>query len=95
MSTAPTLTPPVLNSPRVLSASAWEEVHLLPCTLAVQLPVPHFTVRELLRMTRGTVVNTEWIQGRDLPVSVNQRIIGSAEFDVVHEHLAVRLTENI
>jgi len=46
-------------------------------------------------MSRGSVVNTEWMQGRDLPVSVNQRIIGSAEFDVVHEHLAVRLTENI
>lgn len=65
----------------------------LPCTLAVDLPVPRFTVRDLLRLAKGSIVETGYHQSSDLPLRVNGQLVGWTEFEVAGERLAVRLTD--
>lgn len=73
----------------------WEQAGLLPCVLSVDVPLREFTVRDLLRMERGSIVESKNVNGADVPVSVNSRLIGWAEFEVVGQRLAIRLTELI
>src|SRR5690348_16918917 len=40
----------------------------LPCTLAVDLPVLRFTVCDLLRLSKGSIVETGYHQSSDLPL---------------------------
>ncbi len=65
----------------------------LPCTLALDLPVVKFTVRDLLHLTKGSVVETAYHQSSDLPLRVNGQLVGWTEFEVVGDRLAVRLTD--
>jgi flagellar motor switch/type III secretory pathway protein FliN len=65
----------------------------LPCILALDLPVVKFTVRDLLRLTQGSIVETAYHQSSDLPLRVNGQLVGWTEFEVVGERLAVRLTD--
>lgn len=75
------------------STSLWEEAGWLPCELSVELPVPGFTVGDLLRLSVGSVVETRWKTGHDVPLHANRRQIGWIEFEAVGELLGVRLTE--
>ena len=65
----------------------------LPCMLAVDVPVVRFTVRDLLRLAKGSIVETGYHQSSDLPLRVNGQLVGWTEFEVVGERLAVRLTD--
>lgn len=65
----------------------------LPCTLAVDLPVSRFTVRDLLHLSKGSIVETGYHQSSDLPLRVNGQLVGWTEFEVAGERLAVRLTD--
>jgi len=73
----------------------WEQAALLPCVLSVDVPLKRFTVRDLLRLAPGSIVESKNVNGADVPVVVNTRLIGWAEFEVVGQRLAVRLTELI
>jgi flagellar motor switch/type III secretory pathway protein FliN len=65
----------------------------LPCNLAVDLPILKFTVRDLLDLESGAIVETTFHQSSDLPLRVNGQLLGWTEFEVVGERLAVRLTD--
>jgi len=71
----------------------WEEANWLPCVLSVDLPVTTFTVGELLRLEPGVVLETNCASSADVPVVVNTRRIGWAEFEVAGQRLGVRITE--
>jgi flagellar motor switch/type III secretory pathway protein FliN len=73
----------------------WDQAGLLPSVLSVDVPLKTFTVRDLLRMEPGAIVESKNVNGADVPVFVNTRLIGWAEFEVVGQRLAVRLTELI
>ena len=79
--------------PVVIPDSYWEEAGDLPCILSVDLPLEHFTVRDLLQLATGSIVASENANGADVPVVVNTKLIGWAEFEVVGQKLAVRITE--
>jgi flagellar motor switch protein FliN/FliY len=65
----------------------------LPCILALDLPVVKFTVRDLLHLAKGSIVETAYHQSSDLPLRVNGQLVGWTEFEVVGERPAVRLTD--
>lgn len=65
----------------------------LPCILALDIPVVKFTVGDLLKLTRGSIVETAYHQSSDLPLRVNGQLVGWTEFEVVGDRLAVRLTD--
>jgi len=72
-----------------------ESMPWLPCTVTVDLPVARFTIGDLLALTEGTIVETSCHHTGDLPLRVNNLLIGWTEFNVVGDRLAVRITEQI
>ncbi len=65
----------------------------LPCTLTLEVPVVRFTIGDLLALTKGSIVETACHHTSDVPLRVNQLLIGWTEFDVIGDRLAVRITE--
>ena len=71
----------------------WVQVGILPCTLSVDLPLKRFTVSDLLQLAPGVVLESQNASGADVPLVVNTQVIGWAEFEVVSDRIAVRVTE--
>lgn len=71
----------------------WKSVLGLPCELSVELPLPNFRVADLMKLRAGSVIDTGWHLGQDIPWRINGTLIGWSEFEVVNHRLAVRLTE--
>ena len=71
-----------------LDAMPW-----LPCTITLQLPVPHFTIADLMELAAGSVIETACHHTSDVPLRVNDLLIGWTEFDVIEDRLAVRITD--
>jgi flagellar motor switch/type III secretory pathway protein FliN len=65
----------------------------LPCTLSVDVPVVQFTIADLLSLTRGSIVETACHQTSDVPLRINQLLVGWTEFEVIGDRLAVRITD--
>ena len=80
------------NNPQALPKN-WDAFQLLPCRLSLEIPVPGFTIAALLRLSCNDVINTHWLQGSDVPLHVNGKLIGWTEFEVIDDHLAARLTQ--
>ncbi|HTT34006.1 MAG TPA: FliM/FliN family flagellar motor C-terminal domain-containing protein [Methylomirabilota bacterium] len=90
MSSAPAIPKQI---PVAIPEEVWADIGELPCLLSVDLPLRKFTVRDLLQLEPGVVVETRNPEGSDVPVSVNRQLIAWAEFEVVSRKLAIRLTE--
>jgi flagellar motor switch/type III secretory pathway protein FliN len=71
----------------------WKRVLALPCEFIVDLPVPGFTIADLLKLRTGSVINAHWRVGQDVPLRLNGTLLGWSEFEVMGDSLAVRLTE--
>ena len=65
----------------------------LPCKLSLEIPVARFTIGNLLTLTKGSIVETACHHTSDVPLRVNQLLLGWTEFDVIGDHLAVRITD--
>jgi flagellar motor switch/type III secretory pathway protein FliN len=85
--------PEISNDRSSGEEAAWAHVKGLPCRLSVEIPIPDFTVRKLLDLSLGVILDTYHEEGSHVPVLVNGQMIAWGEFDVVDEVLAIRLTE--
>jgi len=65
----------------------------LPCTLTLDVPVVRFTIGDLLALTKGSIVETGCHHTSDVPLRVNNLLIGWTEFEVICNRLAVRVTD--
>jgi flagellar motor switch/type III secretory pathway protein FliN len=65
----------------------------LPCKLTLDIPVAGFTISDLFNLTKGTIVETAYHHNSDIPLRVNQLLLGWTEFDVIGDRLAVRITD--
>ncbi|HME12767.1 MAG TPA: FliM/FliN family flagellar motor C-terminal domain-containing protein [Candidatus Acidoferrum sp.] len=79
--------------PPVAADDLWTEAGYLRCTLSVDLPLRLFTVRDLLQLEPGAILESNHVNGADVPVVVNTQLIAWAEFEVVAQRIAVRVTE--
>jgi flagellar motor switch protein FliN/FliY len=79
--------------PEVPVADPWPRVEALPCLLSIEIPVPNFTVADLVTLAPGRLVDTRWTVGEDVPLRINGELIAWSEFETVNNHVAVRLTE--
>jgi len=77
------------------SADLLETMPWLPCTATLEIPVVGFTIGDLLSLTKDTIVETACHHTSDVPLRVNQLLIGWTEFDVIGDRLAVRITEQV
>jgi len=64
----------------------------LPVELDVAIPVREFRVRNLLALEPGQLIETQWTQGTDMPLSAGDVQLAWSEFEVVDSQLAVRVT---
>jgi flagellar motor switch/type III secretory pathway protein FliN len=55
--------------------------------------VVRFTVADLLALAKGSIVETACHHTSDVPLRVNNLLIGWTEFEVVGDRLAVRITD--
>jgi flagellar motor switch/type III secretory pathway protein FliN len=104
-STALSLSPPHLSSPKPPEQPDLLErepegsqrrlpahIEHLPVELDVRLPVPHFTMRQLLSLQCGSVLETAWLASEDLPLSCGGEQFLWIEFEAVDEKLTARIT---
>ncbi len=79
--------------PIVIDDAAWQRVMDLKCALSIEIPLPGLKICNWLTLQRDTVIDAHWPVGSDVPLRANGVVIAWAEFDVVGDRLAVRLTE--
>ncbi len=65
----------------------------LPCQLSLEIPLVRFTIGDLLTLTKGSIVESAYHHTSDVPLRVNQLLLGWTEFDVIGNRLAVRITD--
>ncbi|HYA25176.1 MAG TPA: FliM/FliN family flagellar motor C-terminal domain-containing protein [Terriglobales bacterium] len=70
-----------------------EEFGWLSCHLSVEIPVSRFTVRDLLNLRKGAIVETACHHAIDVPLRANGLLIAWTEFEVIGTELTVRITE--
>ncbi len=75
-----------------VESDGWTQALNLSCELTVDMPLPGFKVGDMLRLKRDSIVNSHWRLGTDVPLQVNGQTIAHGEFEVVSNHLALRLT---
>ncbi len=71
---------------------AWPMLSRMPVTLAVRVPLSRFRVRDLLALEAGKTVASEWPTTEDVPLWVGELQVSWSEFEVVDEHIALRVT---
>lgn len=69
-----------------------ERIAGLPVQLDVRIPVPDFRISDLLGLTPGQVVSSEWPSSDDVPLTSGDVQLVWTEFEVVDQTLAVRVT---
>jgi flagellar motor switch/type III secretory pathway protein FliN len=77
----------------VTAGKSIEDYAWLPCLLSVEIPVAKFSVGDLLCLGKGSIVETALAATHDVPLRANGVLIAWAEFEVIGERLAARLTE--
>jgi flagellar motor switch/type III secretory pathway protein FliN len=75
------------------SADSLDSIPWLPCLLSLEVPIARFTIGDLLKLTKGSVVESSCHHTSDVPLRVNQMLIGWTEFEVIGDRLAVRITD--
>ncbi|MGA9566493.1 MAG: FliM/FliN family flagellar motor C-terminal domain-containing protein [Candidatus Korobacteraceae bacterium] len=81
------------SEPRSADRDPAEVLPWLPCTASLEIPLSHFTIRDLSQLGAGSIVTTAYRHLSDIPLWVNGQLIGWAEFEVIDDRLAVRITE--
>jgi flagellar motor switch protein FliN/FliY len=71
---------------------AWPMISRLPMKLSVGIPLVRFRVREMLQLASGQTIESEWPTTEDVPLKVGEIQVSWSEFEVVEQHMAVRLT---
>ncbi len=70
----------------------WPAIEWLPVQISISLPIPRFRVRDLLVLDPGQISATDWPNGDDLPLSVDQVQLAWVEMESVEQEMAVRIT---
>src|SRR5579875_3737269 len=63
----------------------WPAIEWLPVQISISLPIPRFRVRDLLALDPGEMITTEWPNGDDLPLSVDQVQLAWVEMESVEQ----------
>jgi hypothetical protein len=73
-------------------AKAMSQFGSLPVQLDVCIPLPNFRVSDLVFLEAGRVFATTWEATEDLPLCSGRVQLVWAEFEVVDQKIAVRVT---
>jgi flagellar motor switch protein FliN/FliY len=77
---------------RIEEHSNWPVLARVPEKLTALIPLQNFTVRQLLLLERGQLIESAISQSDLIPVNVGAVQIAWGEFEVVDDNLAIRIT---
>ena len=98
---APEVTPAVFDQlsgaggERPASASEFDMILDIPVHLTVELGRTRISIRNLLQLAHGSVVELDGLAGEPLDVLVNGTLIAQGEVVVVNDKFGIRLTDII
>lgn len=67
----------------------------IPVTISVEVGRASLKIRDLMRLTQGSVVELERLAGEPLDLLVNNTLVAQGEVVLVNERYGVRLTQVI
>ena len=67
----------------------------VPLNVAIELGRINLTIRMILDLKEGSIVETTKLSGQPMEILVNDRLIGKGEVVVVGDNLAIRITDLI
>jgi flagellar motor switch protein FliN/FliY len=70
-----------------------EALYAVPLTIAAQLGQTQLTIRELLSLSPGSVLELDRTAGESIDIYVNGVRVGSGEAVVVNDNYGLRITE--
>ena len=65
----------------------------VPLNLSVELGQGKITIRNLLRLKEGSIIDLDKLAGEPLELFVNNKLISRGEVVVSNDHYAIRLTD--
>ena len=70
-------------------------VSLAPCSLkvTVELGRTHKSIKEVLELTNGSIVELDKLAGEPVDIQVNGKFLAKGEVVVIDENFGVRITE--
>jgi flagellar motor switch protein FliN/FliY len=87
--------PELAGGPRSEQLHDFEMILDIPVQLAVELGRTRISIRNLLQLAHGSVVELEAFAGEPLDVLVNGTLIAQGEVVVVNDKFGIRLTDII
>ena len=69
----------------------WALLQRLPI-LTAGVPLPRFRVKDLLSLRPGQMLSSAWLITDDVPLKIGAVQLSWAEFEVVEQRMAIRLT---
>lgn len=82
-----------IQKPVPLRPDRLTELGWLSCVVSVSIPLVGITVRDILDLRIGSILGSAFHRTAELPFACNGKPIAKAEFEVVGNRLAARLTE--
>ena len=64
----------------------------IPVTLSIEVGRAQIKIRDLMRLTQGSVVELDRIAGEPLDVLINNTVVAQGEVVLVNERYGIRLT---
>ena len=98
---ADTETEAVVDQPEVSAEDAIKNkinsdvLQNIPVTISVEVGRASLKIRDLMRLTRGSVVELDRLAGEPLDLLVNNTLVAQGEVVLVNERYGVRLTSVI
>jgi flagellar motor switch protein FliN/FliY len=82
-----------LHSTGSARAGELDSILDIPITLSVEIGKSRLSIRNLLQLNQGSVVELDRIAGEPLDVLINGMLVAHGEVVVVNEKLGIRLTD--
>ena len=84
----PTEPKPTVDTNKAVVEDFW----WLPCNLSFEISAANFTVGDLLRLEKGSIIETHFAETCEIPLRANGLLIAMGEFEVIENRLAIRIT---
>lgn len=72
-----------------------EVIENIPVTLSIEVGRASLKIRDLMRLTQGSVVELDRLAGEPLDIVVNDTVVAQGEVVLVNDRYGVRLTQVI
>jgi len=86
---------PAAAAPNVTPVQSLDFILDIPLKVTVELGRSRMTIREILGLSQGSVVELTKLAGEPLEILVNDKLIARGEVVVVNEKFGIRLTDII